>query len=44
VLNTAQQTIPLRENFDTAFDDWSIVSQGDADVWSALYPPTKKVR
>lgn len=36
VLNTAQQTIPLRENFDTAFDDWSIISQGDADVWSSL--------
>jgi|JI10StandDraft_1071094.scaffolds.fasta_scaffold00638_4 hypothetical protein len=36
VLNTVQQTIPLRENFDTTFDDWSIISQGDADVWSTL--------
>lgn len=34
-LNTAQQTIPMRENFDTVFNDWSIISQGDADVWSS---------
>ncbi len=36
VVNTRQQSIPLRENFDFTFDDWSIVSQGDADVWSSL--------
>lgn len=36
VINTAQQTIPLRENFDGPFSGWSIVSQGNADVWSSL--------
>jgi len=36
VLNTRQQTIPLREDFNSTFDDWSIVSQGQADVWSSL--------
>jgi hypothetical protein len=35
VLNTTRQTIPLRENFDAGFQDWSIVSQGNADVWSS---------
>lgn len=36
VLNTSQQTIPLREDFNSTFDDWSIVSQGQADVWSSF--------
>ncbi|MCW5912892.1 MAG: choice-of-anchor J domain-containing protein, partial [Cyclobacteriaceae bacterium] len=36
VINTRKQTIPLRENFDSGFEDWSIVSQGEADVWSSL--------
>ncbi|MBX2894467.1 MAG: choice-of-anchor J domain-containing protein [Cyclobacteriaceae bacterium] len=36
IINNRQQTIPLRENFDGAFDDWSVISQGQADVWSSL--------
>ncbi len=35
VINTYQQTIPLREDFDGAYPGWTIVSQGNADVWSA---------
>jgi hypothetical protein len=37
VLNKNQQTIPLRETFDASFEvEWSIVSQGQADVWRSL--------
>ncbi|MBN8579002.1 MAG: choice-of-anchor J domain-containing protein [Cytophagales bacterium] len=35
IINTSKQTVPLRENFDTAFEqEWSIVSQGNADSWT----------
>lgn len=35
VLNSSSQTIPLRQDFNSTFNDWSIVSQGQADVWSS---------
>lgn len=35
VLNISSQTIPLRQDFNSTFNDWSIVSQGQFDVWSS---------
>ncbi|MBX2917146.1 MAG: choice-of-anchor J domain-containing protein [Cyclobacteriaceae bacterium] len=36
VINNQQQTIPLRQDFNSSFDDWSVISQGQASAWSSL--------
>lgn len=36
IVNNSSDRIPLRENFDGSFSDWSIVSQGSQDSWQPI--------
>ncbi len=36
VFNPARAVIPLRENFDTTFDNWSIVNPVGVNVWKSM--------
>lgn len=35
VINTSQDLIPLRQNFNDSFSDWSVVSQNNEATWLA---------
>lgn len=35
IINSASDIIPLRQNFENSFPDWSIISQGQQEKWTA---------
>ncbi len=41
VLNTAQDVIPIRQNFDSNYPDWTIVSQGQQIKWTSTATDNK---